>query len=116
MRDVVFDGYNKQMYFFPDNMMMSRVLSVQMFFLILGNSFALDGCNTQAWRCGDTCIESTTQCKCGDKIFARTDQKWCCHKSCTGKGKYSGTAFTGFFGGVRKKATRRLVPSALGGS
>ena len=68
-------------------MMMSRVLSVQIFFLILGNSFALDGCALiSAWRCGDTCISRYAECKCGDEIFGREDQKWCCHNSCTGKG------------------------------
>ena len=71
-------------------MIKSRVLSVQLFFLILGNSFASDGCtNKWAWRCGDTCIEGflDAKCKCGDKIFGVDEQMWCCNNStCTGKG------------------------------
>ena len=68
-------------------MMMSRVLRVQLFFLILGNSFAWDGCAyTHGWRCGDACIIYDAKCKCGDEIFGHNDQKWCCHNSCVGKG------------------------------
>ena len=66
---------------------MSKVVSVQLFFLILGNSFAWDGCSYGlAWRCGDVCIDMNAECKCGDEIFAKEDQKWCCHNSCVGKG------------------------------
>ena len=70
-------------------MMMSKVVSVQLFFLILGNSFAWDGCSYGlAWRCGDVCIDMNAECKCGDEIFAKEDQKWCCHNStCSGKGE-----------------------------
>ena len=78
-------------------MMMSRVLRVQLFFLILGNTFAGDGCaHEYAWKCGDACINGLmvdglilgAECKCGDKIFGHKDQKLCCHNStCTGKGE-----------------------------
>ena len=68
---------------------MSKVVSVQLFFLILGNSFAWDGCSYGlAWRCGDVCIDMNAECKCGDEIFAKEDQYWCCHNStCTAKGE-----------------------------
>ena len=77
-----FDDLNK-------GMMMSKVVSVQLFFLILGNSFAWDGCSYGlAWRCGDVCIDMNAECKCGNEIFAKEDQKWCCHNStCTDKGE-----------------------------
>ena len=72
-------------------MMMNWFFCVQLFFLILGNSFAWDGCgtysNSYAWRCGDTCIAGSAECKCGDEIFGHKNQKWCCHNSCTGKGE-----------------------------
>ena len=78
-------------------MMMSWVLGIQIFFLILGNSCdAWDGCSEtmehgnvrdhvgfSSWRCGDTCISWDAKCKCGDEIFKKEDQKWCCHNSCT---------------------------------
>ena len=43
--------------------------------------------NAYAWRCGDTCISWDAKCKCGDEIFKKEDQKWCCHNSCTPKGE-----------------------------
>ena len=75
--------------FFSENMLMSMVLSVQLFLLILDISFAWDGCkNDHSRRCGDSCIWKTAICKCGDTTFGYNDQKWCCHNStCTGKGE-----------------------------
>ena len=69
-------------------MMVRRILSIQLFFLTLCNSFAWDNCTREtAMRCGNTCILAGTQCKCGDSIFGHKDQKWCCNNStCTGKG------------------------------
>ena len=69
-------------------MMMSRVSCIQLLFLILDNSFAWDGCtHYSAWKCGDTCIDENRMCTCGDEIFGKRDQKWCCNNStCTGKG------------------------------
>ena len=68
-------------------MLTSRIFSVQLFFLILENSFPWDGCASEyGWRCGDACISDIAECKCGKTIFGHRDQLWCCHKSCSGKG------------------------------
>ena len=73
--------------------MISKGLSFQLFFLILGNSFAWDGCSSSgAWRCGDACISQLTECKCGDEIFGRKAQKWCCNNNTCDNGECTGRA------------------------
>ena len=75
-------------------MMISRALSVLLFFLNLNNTLAWDGCESAfAWRCGDKCIhgslsnEQETMCKCGGVLFNKAALMWCCNNEpCDGKG------------------------------
>ena len=68
--------------------MMKRIVEVFLLFsIILSMALAWDGCGHMAWRCGDTCIDQDTECKCDAQIFNYTAQRWCCQKSpCAGRG------------------------------
>ena len=57
-------------------------------FLHVNTTLAWDSCyNINDWKCGDKCIDELSECKCGDSIFNRTAQMWCCNRfPCVGRG------------------------------
>ena len=58
--------------------------------LTFGRSLAWDGCKFHsAWKCGDQCIFSDSECNCGGIRFNRSSPLWCCEdSSCFGRGTF----------------------------
>ena len=99
-------------------MMMSRVLSVQLFFLILGNSFAFDGCEYAfAWRCGDTCIISELSASAATRSFPKRTRSGAATTLALARDCSTRKAFGRVSGkekGCNDMGIRGLAPSALG--
>ena len=103
--------------------MASRASSILLLFLILDKSLAWDGCNFQAWRCGDTCIHGgghvlggrRTECKCGNTTFNNRDEMWCCNNaSCSGRGEFETSDNANFWRGEEDKEGRMIGAECSG--